>query len=202
VQDQEYSLVALDAYVKAARVMSVVDPPCRIRWSLIAGIARTESRHGTYGGSSLDGDGNETKPILGIALDGAPGTASVGDSDGGLLDGDPNSDRAVGPMQFIPSTWKRWGRDGNGDGKVDPQNMYDAALGAAAYLCYFGPGLDTDAGIRGAVIHYNNDDAYVELVLTRAKSYDTYTFGRDASGSSGGTAAPASTTSTTSRPGG
>lgn len=171
----DFPVVVLDAYYKAAKRMRTDSPSCGIKWTLIAGISRTEGHHGTYDGSSVDADGNETKPILGITLDGSNNTATVADSDGGELDGDPGSDRAVGPMQFIPSTWKRWGRDGNGDGKIDPQNMYDAALAAAAYLCYFGPGLGTDEGIRGAVIHYNASDAYVELVLTRAKAYDELT---------------------------
>ena len=168
----DFPIVVLDAYYKAAKRMRTDSPSCRIRWTLVAAISRTEGRHGTYDGSSVDADGNTTKPILGIALDGSNNTAAVADSDGGELDGDPTTDRAVGPMQFIPSTWKRWGRDGNGDGKIDPHNMYDAALGAAAYLCYFGPGLDTDAGIEGSVIHYNVSEEYVALVLSRAKAYD------------------------------
>lgn len=170
----DFPIVVLDAYYKAAKRMKTVGADCGIKWTLIAGISRTEGRHGTYNGSSVDADGNETKPILGIALDGSNNTATVPDSDGGELDGDPLSDRAVGPMQFIPSTWKRWGRDGNNDGRIDPQNMYDAALAAAAYLCYFGPGLGSDDGIRGSVIHYNASNDYVELVLSRAKGYDEF----------------------------
>lgn len=45
-------------------------------------------------------------------------------------------------MQFIPSTWSNggpdgtgWGADGNGDGKKDPHNVFDAALAAGGYLC-------------------------------------------------------------------
>ena len=77
-------------------------------------------------------------------------------------------------MQFIPSTWKVVARDGNGDGKADPHNLYDATLTAAAYLCRQGPGLDTDAGLRRGFRSYNNDGSYVELVLSRAHAYDAY----------------------------
>jgi membrane-bound lytic murein transglycosylase B len=170
----DFTFVVLDAYYKAAKALNVEKPSCRIRWTLIAAIGRTESRHGTYDDAVVDADGNESKPIYGVSLDGSSGTALVADTDAGEIDGDPNGDRAVGPTQFIPGTWKRFARDGNGDGKADPQNMYDAAATAAAYLCYFGPGLDTDEGLRGAVIHYNVDQAYVDIVATRAKGYDEF----------------------------
>ena len=175
VNDLDFSLVALDAYYKAAKRMAFLDPTCRIRWSFIAGISRTEGRHGTYGGAELSADGQVDPPILGIALDGSNGTASIGDTDGGEYDGDPATDRAVGPMQLIPSTWVRWAIDGNGDGEIDPQNMYDSAMAAAAYLCHSGPDLDTDEGIRRAAFSYNQSSEYVELVLGRAKDYDAYT---------------------------
>jgi membrane-bound lytic murein transglycosylase B len=171
VVDQDFSLVALDAYYKAAKRMAFLAPSCRIGWSFIAGISRTEGRHGTYGGAELAANGQVDPAILGIALDGSNGTADIGDTDGGEYDGDPGTDRAVGPMQFIPSTWVRWAIDGNGDGEIDPQNMDDAAMAAAAYLCHSGPGLDADEGIRRAAYSYNQSDEYVELVLSRAKAY-------------------------------
>ena len=61
----------------------------------------------------------------------ANGFAAIADTDGGALDGDARWDHAVGPMQFIPSTWQLAGRDGNGDGTADPFNIDDAALSAA-----------------------------------------------------------------------
>lgn len=170
----DFSFVALDAYYKAAKRMAVEAPACRIKWTLVAAISRTEGHHGTFGGATLDPQGNETKPIIGIALDGSNNTAVVGDSDGGAFDGDPAFDRAVGPMQFLPSSWTRWGRDGNLDGKADPQNMYDSALAAAAYLCYFGPGLDTDDRMHAVLLHYNNSNDYASLVVDRAHGYDAY----------------------------
>jgi membrane-bound lytic murein transglycosylase B len=97
----------------------------------------------------------------------------VGDSDGGSLDGDPNVDRAVGPMQFIPTSWRAFGRDGNGDGVRDPQNMYDAALAAAVLLCRT-RGLEADDAMRRAFLAYNNSGAYATLVLQRTHGYDAF----------------------------
>ncbi len=54
-------------------------------------------------------------PVRGPALSGGAFSA-IRDTDGGRYDGDPVWDRAVGPMQFIPGTWRIWGADGNGDG--------------------------------------------------------------------------------------
>jgi membrane-bound lytic murein transglycosylase B len=110
--------------------------------------------------------------ILGIRLDGTR-SALVPDTDGGLLDTDTEFDRAVGPMQFIPSTWVRIAEDGNGDGVRDPNNIYDAALGTAAYLCRAVPsgGLDLEENLRPAIFSYNHSDAYVDAVLTWHQTY-------------------------------
>lgn len=170
VRGADFPLVALDAYVKAALIMAVEDPGCRVPWWALAGIGRIESGHGTSGGAEVRGDGSLTQPILGIALTGAAGTAAIGDTDGGLLDGDASVDRAAGPMQFIPSTWARWARDGNGDGRTDIQNIYDAAASAAAYLCASGP-LDNDGGLRLAYFSYNHSLPYVATVLSSAQQY-------------------------------
>ena len=171
----DFPLVVLNAYVSAAKVLAVTQPDCGIHWTALAGIGRTESRHGTFNDSRVDADGKISPPIYGIALDGSGGTAAIGDSDLGLLDGDPGVDRAVGPMQFIPTTWVKFARDGNRDLSIDPQNIYDAALTAGVYLCRQGPGLDTDEGLRRAFRSYNNDGSYVELVLSRAHTYDEFT---------------------------
>jgi membrane-bound lytic murein transglycosylase B len=170
----DFPLVVLNAYVKAAKVLAVTRPECGVRWQALAGIGRTESRHGTYGDSQVDADGVVSPPIYGIALTGSGGTAAIGDSDLGLLDGDPTVDRAVGPMQFIPTTWVSVARDASGDGRADPQNLYDAALAAGLYLCKKGPGLDTDAGLRRGFLSYNQDSSYVELVLDRTHGYDEF----------------------------
>ena len=166
VQGADFALVALDAYWRAA----AGEESCGIQWWMLAGISRVEGRHGTYGGTELLADGSNTRRIIGIALTGSAGTAAVGDTDGGALDGDPSYDRAVGPMQFIPSTWRRFARDGNGDGELDPQNIYDATAAAAAYLCT-GRRLDSEAGLRAGYFSYNHSLAYVDAVLQHAYTY-------------------------------
>ncbi len=152
----DFPLVALDAYWRAAQRLYLDQPQCGVRWWAIAGISRVEGRHGTYGGTSLDPAGATRAPIIGIALDGTRRTRVVADSDAGLLDGDKSFDRAVGPMQFIPTTWARWQADGNDDGTASPHNLYDAALAAAKYLCHGRIALDGDAGLRAGYFSYNH----------------------------------------------
>ena len=171
VEGRDLTLVALDAYTAAARTTAETDPSCGIEWELLAGIGRVESRHGTFGGTRLTAEGETEERIIGIPLNGGNNTAVITDTDGGELDGDTTHDRAVGPMQFIPSTWARWALDGDGDDEADPHNIYDTALTAAAYLCASGPGLDTDAGRSRAVFSYNHSQAYVAQVSSYADGY-------------------------------
>lgn len=138
---------------------------------MIAGIARVESGHGTYRGSTVAGDGRVTKEIIGIPLNGSNGTAVVRDSDGGYYDGDTTHDRAVGPMQFLPSSWLIYGDDGNRDTRADPQNIYDAALAAGRLLCWNGYRLDTDEGLDAALFGYNRSTEYVEIVRRHIDGY-------------------------------
>ncbi len=165
------STVALEAYGYAAAVMARARPECGIGWTTIAGIASVESRHGTHGRSDLGDDGNVRPPIIGIALDGAPGVALIRDTDRGVLDGDGDHDRAIGPLQFIPETWKRWGVDANGDGVADPQNIDDAALTAARYLCASGGDLTSEPGWQQALLTYNRSNSYLLTVRDRAAAY-------------------------------
>jgi hypothetical protein len=171
VAGSDLTLVALDAYLRAALDMGTEMPGCGVPWWLLAGIGRVESGHGTFAESTLDAAGTARPGIVGIALDGSAGTAVINDTDGGAYDGDGRSDRAVGPMQFIPSTWARYAADGNGDGIADPQNLYDAAHAAATYLCTAGGDLTTDQGIRQAIYSYNHSNAYVQKVLAFTNQY-------------------------------
>jgi Transglycosylase SLT domain len=165
--------VAVDAYVRAAGRLAAEDPSCGIRWTLLAAIGRVESNHGRFGGAMLRDDGYSTRPIRGIPLDGRPNVALIRDTDGGALDGDTAYDRAMGPMQFIPSTWRSVGVDADGDGRRDPDNIFDAAYGAARYLCAGDADLRHRDARAGAVRRYNNADEYVRVVLDLADMYET-----------------------------
>ena len=163
---------AYQAYLKAQGLMAAERASCRIPWSLVAGIGRVESNHGRFGGAGFAADGRVVPPILGILLDGSrSGTAAISDSDGGAYDGNARWDRAVGPMQFLPGTWKAYGGDGDGDGRRDPQQIDDAAYGTARYLCSTGGDLTTTSGRYAAVFRYNHSDSYVRLVLSLAATY-------------------------------
>jgi membrane-bound lytic murein transglycosylase B len=166
--------VALNAYRLAAARLASAQPGCGIQWWLLAGIGRVESNHGRYGGATLNASGESTPHIVGDALDGTV-YDYIADTDGGRLDGDARYDHAVGPMQFIPSTWAAYGLDGNGDGVASPFNINDAALAAARYLCAAGGDLRTADGQRRAVLAYNHSDEYLSLVLGTASAYATGT---------------------------
>ena len=168
---------ALLAYAAANLQLRAEQPACALGWNTVAAIGLAESGHGTHGGSSIDADGVARPTILGIRLDGSQGTAAIRDTDKGVLDGDPVWDRAVGPMQFIPSTWAMDGADGNGDGIKDPQNIDDAALAAARYLCA-ASSMNTPAAWRAAVQSYNNSTPYIDMIATAANRYAALAAGR------------------------
>ncbi|MEV8474470.1 lytic murein transglycosylase [Streptomyces sp. NPDC051173] len=159
---------ALDAYRKAGQALAGSQPGCHLPWELVAGIGRIESVHAS--GYGLRTDGSTERPIRGPRLDGKQ-FALIRDTDGGRWDGDTEYDRAVGPTQFIPSTWVLWGADGNGDGVKDPNNIYDAALGTARYLCSGGRDLANAADLDKAILSYNNSREYVNAVLDWMHTY-------------------------------
>ena len=167
--------VALQAYGMADLTMRQVDPQCHLSWVTIAGLARIESNHGRYRGAHIEPNGDVEPRIVGVPLDGTSGNRTISDTDGGLLDGDPTLDRAVGPLQFIPSTWVKWRADGNNDGRADPDNIFDAALAAGRYLCAGGRDLASGQGWRSAVLSYNNSDDYGRRVYAAAEAYATST---------------------------
>jgi hypothetical protein len=207
--DRTIPALALRAYREAAAWAAGLDPDCRLSWPVLAGIGRIESNHGMHGGAAtrFSPSGTVSPRITGPPLDGR-GVASIPDSDGGRWDGDTAWDRAVGPMQFIPSTWRSLGRDGNDDGVADPNNLFDSTVSAAAYLCLSVDGsLSDPAVLRQAVYNYNHSWPYVDAVLGWARLYaGGVTVGASApsgpaagpgtSGTAGSAAATASTATT------
>ncbi|WP_431839362.1 lytic transglycosylase domain-containing protein [Gordonia hongkongensis] len=164
--------VVLQAYKLAANRVAAESAACKLPWFLLAGIGRIESNHASNG--SVDQYGTTINPIAGPVLDGSlAGNAVIKDTDGGRIDGDAGHDRAMGPMQFIPSTWAAWGSDANGDGKPDPNNIFDATYSAGRYLCAGVTDIMNERTRVSAVLRYNRSMEYVANVLGWAGAYAT-----------------------------
>jgi membrane-bound lytic murein transglycosylase B len=162
---------AVLAYAGAAIDTAANRASCGIGWNTIAAVGLIESDHGRHDGSSIGADGTVSPPIYGPALTG-DGTADIDDTDGGVLDGDREHDRAVGPMQFIPASWASWGYDANADGRTDPQNIDDAAIAAANYLCRSsGEDMVSADGWRTGIGGYNVGEQYLRDVEAAARDY-------------------------------
>ncbi|MEH3033389.1 MAG: lytic transglycosylase domain-containing protein [Aeromicrobium erythreum] len=183
---------ALTAYRQAESLLDRAAPKCNLPWNLVAAIGRVESNHGRTGGNSLDNSGVARPGVYGIPLDGRNGTARITDTDDGALDKDRVYDRAVGPMQFIPGTWRAVAVDADNDGRKNPQDIDDAATAAGIYLCSGNADLSTRDGAAKAVKRYNNSDSYVDLVL---RISDAYASGDFTSSPNGTTTAPVLTQS-------
>lgn len=161
---------ALAAYAGAAIAKAKAMPACALGWTTLAAIGFVESDHGQFGGSTIGPHGTVTPPIFGISLDGSA-SSHIPDSDGGKIDGDAKFDRAVGPMQLIPQTWRNWHVDGNGDGIQDPQNIDDAVVATSNYLCRASGDMAGRAGWRAGVLAYNGSHFYAQSVATAANRY-------------------------------
>ncbi len=174
--------VVFSAYLSAETNAPSITTGCVLDWPVIAGIWKVESGHATTGGRIVGSDGQVTPPLYGITLDGSqPGTVIIADTDDGILDGDPIWDRAVGPAQFLPGSWRAFGQDGNGDGTADPHNVFDAALGTVAHLCLTTPGDYTNpTDLQMALRRYNNSAEYVTTVSDWIDYYRAFQFTRGA----------------------
>ncbi|SEA97330.1 MULTISPECIES: lytic murein transglycosylase [unclassified Mycobacterium] len=161
--------VVLNAYRTAEKIMATNAPGCGISWNLLAGIGRIESGHANSG--ATDARGTALTPILGPVLDGTlAGNEVIVQS---ISAGRVTYARALGPMQFLPGTWARYASDAIGDGKPDVQNVYDASLAAARYLCSGGLNLRDPSQVLTAILRYNNSMPYAQNVLGWAKAYVT-----------------------------
>ncbi|HET8604058.1 MAG TPA: lytic murein transglycosylase, partial [Marmoricola sp.] len=178
---------ALSAYQRAAQIIDSADKSCNIPWELIAAIGRVESDHGQFGGNHLTTKGIAVPGIYGPVLDGQNNTQAIPDTDGGLIDHNTKWDRAVGPMQFIPSTWSVVKVDADGDGQRNPQDINDASLATAVYLCSGNENLSTRSGQESAVYRYNHSQQYVDLVLRLMEAYSQGDYTAVPAGSSAGT---------------
>ncbi|TDZ79209.1 hypothetical protein DE4585_02944 [Mycobacteroides salmoniphilum] len=164
--------IALDAYQNAERMMAKAAPGCGVSWNLLAGIGRIESGHANNG--ATDVKGRVVRPIYGPSLDGTlPGNEVIVDHEQTRTQGAQVYVRAMGPMQFLPSTWNHYASDGDGDGKADPQNVFDASLAAARYLCSGGLNLRDRSQVMSSILRYNNSVAYAQNVLAWAAGYAT-----------------------------
>jgi hypothetical protein len=161
------SAAVLGAYRLAVQVAPT---SCHLPITLLLAIGQVESAN--LAGHGIDERHRAAPAVIGPVLDGSHGYAAVPDTDGGRLDGDRRWDRAVGPMQFIPSTWRLAGVDMDVDGVRDPQDIEDAAGAAMVYLCANGRDLATAAGLRTAILSYNHSAAYLALVLAWKHAYD------------------------------
>lgn len=162
---------ALRAYAGAAITKAEQMPQCGLGWNTIAAVGFAESDHARYGGRTLGEDGLPSEPIFGLPLDGR-GVEEIPDSDGGEIDGDAEFDRAVGPMQLIPQTWRNWHVDAGADGIEDPQQIDDAVLATANYLCRAaGEGMVSAAGWRQGIRSYNTNPDYLVKVSAEATRF-------------------------------
>ncbi|WP_030380652.1 MULTISPECIES: lytic transglycosylase domain-containing protein [unclassified Streptomyces] len=166
--DSGIPATVLDAYKKAEAELRESKPGCNLPWQLLAAIGKVES--GQARGGRVDAEGTTYSKILGPVLNGS-GFAHISDTDHGAYDGDSTYDRAVGPMQFIPSTWAWAGRDGNDDGVKDPNNVYDAALAAGHYLCRADRDLSVQSNMDAAILSYNHSQDYLNTVLSWLEFY-------------------------------
>jgi hypothetical protein len=147
----------LAAYQRAVTLTSKSEPGCHLPVALLAAIGEVES--GQADGGAVDRTGTTLQPILGPVLDGQNGYAAIPNTYGTRWNQSGAWARAVGPMQFIPSTWALWGAGGN------PDNVNDAALAAARYLCAGGRDLATPSGVQSAVESYNDSYQYLVTVV-------------------------------------
>lgn len=177
----------LTAYKNAAQQVGRYAPKCRgMSWPVLAGIAKVESNHAI--GRNIADNGDIRPKIYGVLLNGSGAggnTTTVPDTDGGRWDGTATGERAVGPFQFLPSTWQSIRKDAGGDGTADPHNADDAALGAAIYLCGNGRDLSKSSQLKSAIWQYNHSNAYVAGVLGWIDQYTAAATGPDLKNLSG-----------------
>ena len=153
-------------------------PACAgLPWQIVAAIGWVESRHGD--GRINPTTGDTSPPIIGPALSGTGGTVAIPATPESIaFTGDPVWDHAVGPMQFLTSTFDAWAVLASGDALPNPNNAFDAIATAGRLLCDGQPQIES---ITDAIRRYNDSDAYVTELLAKAVAYGM-TLGGSAAG--------------------
>ncbi|MFD7161329.1 NlpC/P60 family protein [Kribbella sp. NPDC059898] len=169
------SPVLLKAYQQAVEGAAKTLPNCRgLRWQILAGIGQIESNNAA--GHAISEAGDVTPPIIGPALDGSGAggnTTPVYDTDQGVWDHDSRYDHAVGVLQFIPSSFRAYSRDGNNDSIKDPHNVFDNAASAVVHLCgTTAKDFSTPEALRQALYGYNRSWSYVSKVTEAISAFD------------------------------
>ena len=134
-------------------------PPC---WPAWAGSARATAA--TRAPPSITSVGS-------IPRCEASGAVRAADTDQGTIDGDPGSDRAVGPMQLSPATWAAHATDGDGDGTANPDDLFDASATTAEVLCAPGTALDTFVPLDRATRALLGESQQSTVALGTARRY-------------------------------
>lgn len=165
---------ALAAYQRAA---SVIDSAvkCHLDWSVLAGIGRVESDHGTLdvagGTHRVTAQGQVRPALFGAPLDGRSGRGRVPDTDAGRLDRQRRWDAPVGPMALLPQLWEQVAVDADGDGRRDPQDLDDATLGTAVALCGGGSDLRDARALDRELRSFDNAHGFARVVVAVASRY-------------------------------
>ena len=142
-------VTALEAYAYAAQVAEVENPECHLAWTTLAGIGMVESHHGTYRGATIapNGDVHAADPWCAAGRD-QRATSRSSTPTAASWTAIRRYDRAMGPMQFIPETWRLYGVDANNDGVDQPRQhrRRGAVGGGLSVLAGQGPGDAARAG--------------------------------------------------------
>ncbi|KQZ75436.1 hypothetical protein ASD66_03510 [Nocardioides sp. Root151] len=165
--------VAVAAYQRASAVMNAASS-CQLDWLTLAAIGRVESNHsrGAQLEHRLTKVGVARPAIVGHVLNGRRGLGSFADTDAGTLDRNQRWDAPVGALALMPSTWSTVAVDADGDQRRNPQDIDDAALGAAVFLCADGRKLRQPAQLRRALATYHRAPRFVSTVLALQKRYE------------------------------
>ena len=162
---------ALAAYQRAETVINSADKACNLTWQLVAAIGRVESNHGRFGGNALDDQGVAQPGIFGKALNGKSNTSVIRDTDAGQLDSDTPTTARSARCSSSPRPGRSSASTPTTTAQRNPQDIDDAALATAVYLCSGDDDLSTVAGQRAAVYRYNHSTSYVNLVLRIMNNY-------------------------------